>query len=71
MPKLRPIPSLAPGAAELRVKGKDGIYRAFYYTKDQRGILLFHAFVKKTQGTSSLDIALGQKRLRELLDEES
>ena len=69
MPKSRPMPTVAMGAEELRVKGKDGIFRAFYHTKDERGILLFHAFVKKTQQTPFLEIELGKKRLKELLDE--
>ena len=71
MPRSRPMPSVAVGVEELRVKGRDGIYRAFYYTRDERGILLFHAFVKKTQKTPPLKIELGKRRLRELLDEKS
>ena len=70
MPKSRPVPSLAVGVEELRVKGRDAIYRAFYYTKDQRGIFVFHAFIKKTQKTSPLEIELGRRRLTELLNEE-
>ncbi len=71
MPKSRPMPSLATGVEELRVKGKDGIYRAFYYAKEEDGILLFHAFVKKSQETPSLEIRLGERRLKELLYEKS
>lgn len=71
MPKARPMPAVAVGVAELRVRGKDGIFRIFYYTKDARGILLFHAFVKKTQETPFLELELGRRRLRELLNEES
>lgn len=69
MPKSKPMPSVFPGAEELRVKGQDGIYRAFYYTRDERGVLLFHVFVKKTQKTPPLEIELGRKRLKELLNE--
>ena len=71
MPKSRPMPSVASGAQELRAKGNDGIYRVLYYTKDERGILLFHAFVKKSQKTPPLEIELGRRRLKELLDEKS
>jgi phage-related protein len=71
MPKSRPMPSIAVGAEEIRVKGKDGIYWAFYYTKDDRGVILFHAFRKKTQKTSYLEIELGKRRLRELINEKS
>ena len=71
MPKSRSMPTLAIGAEELRVRGKDGIFRAFYFTKDERGILVFYAFVKKTQKTSSLDLELGRKRLKELQNEKN
>ena len=33
--------------------------------------LIFHAFAKKTQKTPQHEIALAQKRLKEMLDEES
>jgi phage-related protein len=71
MPKARPMPIVAVGVEELRVRGRDGSFRVFLYLKDARGILLFHAFVKKTQATPFLDIELGRKRLKELLDEKS
>jgi phage-related protein len=41
MPLSRPMPSLDPGAAELRIRDRSGIYRAFYYTRSTRGILVF------------------------------
>lgn len=69
MPNSRPMPAVAAGVRELRVKGEDGSFRAFYYTASSRGVLVFHAFVKKTQQTPPLEIELGRKRLKELLDE--
>lgn len=71
MPLSRPIPSVAFGAEELRVKDETGIYRTFYYTKSWHGILVFHAFMKKTQKTSQREIILGRKRLKEMLDEKT
>ena len=56
MPNSRPMPKVAPGVSELRVRGEDGAYRGFYYTASARGILVFHAFVKKTQRTPPLEI---------------
>jgi len=67
MPHSLPMKSIASGAYELRVRGGDGIYRSFYYTKGVHGILLFHAFKKKTQKTPLDEIILEQKRLSELL----
>jgi len=69
MPLSRPMPSIEPGAAELRIRDRSGIYRAFYYTRSARGILVFHAFMKKTQATPTHELHLGKKRLKELLHE--
>ena len=70
LPLSRPMPSIHSGAHELRLRDEAGIYRAFYYTKSERGVLVFHAFVKKTQETPDSEIALGRKRLREMLSHE-
>ncbi len=70
MPLSRPMPSVAPGAAELRIRDRTGIYRAFYYVRSSRGILVFHAFVKKSQATPRHETDVGKKRLKELLHEE-
>ena len=48
-------------------RSADGIYRAFYYTAAPQGVLVFHAFIKKTRRTPPLEIELGRKRLKELL----
>ena len=48
-----------------------GAYRVFYYTKLVDSVLIFHAFAKKTQQTPPKEIALAQKRLKEMLDEKS
>ena len=65
----RPMPSVALGVEELRIRDPNGIYRTFYFKKSSRGVLVFHAFVKKTQKTPPQEIALGKKRLKEMLDE--
>lgn len=67
MPLSRPMPSLGAGAAELRIRDSAGIYRAFYLVKVADAILVFHAFVKKTQKTPEAEIELGKRRLKELL----
>lgn len=68
-PLSKPMPSVAKGAAELRIKDRSGIYRAFYFTKIADEILIFHVFQKKTQKTSQQDIEIGRKRLKEMLNE--
>lgn len=71
MPLSRSMSSIAAGVAELRIRDRAGIYRAFYYTRAARGILVLHAFVKKSQATPKQDLELGKKRLREMLNEEN
>jgi phage-related protein len=68
MPDSRPMKSISQGCYELRVKSEDGIYRAFYFLKNVKGILVFHIFVKKNQKTRQEDIELGRKRLLEMLE---
>ena len=66
MPNSRPMPTVAAGVSEFRVQGEDGIFRVFYYTAAPEGVLVFHAFVKKTRRTPPLEIELARKRLKEL-----
>ena len=68
LPHARPMPLVAPGVSEVRVRGEDEIYRTFYYTGSEQGILVLHAFAKKTQRTPSGEIETARKHLRELLD---
>ncbi len=66
-PVSRPMPEVFSGAYELRLRDESGIQRVFYYTKSERGILIFHAFTKKTNRTPPDEIELGRKRLKEML----
>jgi phage-related protein len=68
MPDSRPMPGVAAGVSELRLQDHDGIYRVFYYTTSRLGVLVFHAFVKKTPRTPPLEIELARKPLKQLLD---
>lgn len=64
------MPSIAPGVAELRLHSEDGQFRTFYFARSTQGILLIHAFVKKTRQTPPSEIQLGRKRLKEMLDDQ-
>ena len=70
LPVSRPMPSVHKGAHEFRFRDASGIQRVFYYAKSKRGILVFHAFVKKSQKTPQSEIVLGRKRLLEMLADE-
>jgi phage-related protein len=56
------------GAAEIRVSDPSGTYRAFHVIDTKYGILVFHAFTKKTKKTPDHEIKVGRKRLREFLE---
>ena len=61
------MPIVGSGVVEIRVHA-DGEYRVFYVAKFENLIYVLHVFAKKTQKTSALDIELGKKRYRELLE---
>lgn len=61
--------SVASKCFEIRLKGADGIYRAFYILKTEVGILVFHSFNKKSQKTPQKEIDTGKTRLKEFLKE--
>ena len=51
---------------ELRIKGKDGIARAFYVTKIGQRVVIVRVFVKKTQKTPPREIRLAHQRAGEV-----
>ena len=67
MPLSRPMPTVAPGVEELRVKDRSGAYRVFYFTRLETAVLIFHAFEKRTAKTPPQEIVLARKRLKEML----
>ena len=69
MPDVRPMPSVAKGAAEIRIKDSSGIYRAVFVIETELGVLVFHGFKKKTQQTPQNEIETGKKRLKVFLEE--
>ena len=69
MPLSRPMPSVARGVSELRLYCEDGQLGTFYFVAGTAGILVLHAFVKKTQQTPRSEIQLERKRLKEMQDE--
>ena len=51
---------------ELRIKGKDGIARAFYVTRVGQRLVIVRVFVKKTQKTPPREIRLARQRAGEV-----
>ena len=65
MPHVRPLERKL---WEMRMKGRDGIARAIYFTASARRIVVVHAFVKKTEKTPRRAIDLALRRMREFDD---
>jgi phage-related protein len=65
-PRSKPMRTVAAGVEELRIKDADGQYRIFYLAKFAAGVLVFHAFIKKTRATPHHEIDLARKRLKEM-----
>jgi phage-related protein len=51
---------------EMRMKGKDGIARALYVTRQPERVVVVRVFVKKTQKTPRREIELALKRAQEI-----
>jgi phage-related protein len=63
----KPIPLVGSGVIEIRVHA-EGEYRIFYVAKFEDAVYVLHVFAKKTRKASALDVELGKKRYRELLE---
>ena len=59
----RSMPSVGRGVREIKVS-EGGEYRVFYVTRRVDGVVVLHAFEKKTRRTARADIELGKKRLK-------
>ena len=51
---------------ELRMKGKDGIARAFYVAASAQRLVILRVFTKKAQKTPAREIKLARKRAEEV-----
>lgn len=63
--------SLSGGLFELRVKGKEGIARAFYCTLQGQRIVVLHGFIKKTQKIPKKELLIAQRRFAVVKENES
>jgi phage-related protein len=59
------------GVREIRIHQESGAYRAMYVTKFAGAIYVLHCIQKKTQKTAPNDLALAQRRYKELVREMS
>jgi phage-related protein len=54
---------------EIRIRETHGAFRVMYVAKFADAIYVLHCFQKKTQKTSSDDIALASRRYKDLIRE--
>jgi phage-related protein len=69
MPDVRHMLTIDPCASEIRIPDKSGSYRALFAIKMEYGILLFHAFQKKSTKTPEREIRVARIRLKSFLKE--
>ena len=52
---------------EMRIKDKQNIQRIFYFAFTGKTLVLLHGFTKKTDKTPSREIAIAEKRMKDLI----
>ncbi len=62
----KPMTSIGTGVVELRIHAGEE-YRVIYLARFEEGVYVLHAFEKRSRQTRTVDIALAQKRLRDLI----
>jgi phage-related protein len=67
MPLSRPMPSIARGVHELRLKDRSGQYRVIYALVHRGSIHVLHAFKKTTRAIPQRNITVVQRRLHEVI----
>lgn len=58
--------AMGDGLFELRLKGKEGIGRAFYCFLIGQKVIIVHSFVKKTQETPKRELRIAISRIEEV-----
>jgi phage-related protein len=65
----KPMASIGPGVREIRVRDEAGAFRVIYVAKLSDAVFVLHCFEKKSQRTSRPDVALAERRYRDLARE--
>ena len=63
--------SMGNGLMELRVRGPEGITRAFYCVLVNQRIVMLHVFIKKSQKTPQHELMTARRSLMEVLHREA
>jgi phage-related protein len=65
----KPMPTIGPGAYEIRIRDAAGIFRVIYVAKFSDAVYVLHCFRKTSQKTEKPDLALAKSRYRDLARE--
>lgn len=65
----KPMNAVGPGVREIRIREKNGAFRVIYVAKFEDVVYVLHCFQKKSQRTSSEDLALASRRYKDLIRE--
>jgi phage-related protein len=60
----KPMPTIAPGVREIRIREASGAFRIVYSATLEDRVLVLHALQKKTQSTPKKEIELAIQRLK-------
>ncbi len=63
----KPMRSIGQGVEEIRVRDDSGAYRVIYTARMPDAVFVLHAFHKKTQQTSKVDIQMAKQRFGQLM----
>lgn len=61
----KPMPTVGPGACEIRVRDRAGAFRVVYVARFRQAVYVLHAFQKRSQKTSRSDLELARRRYRD------
>jgi len=64
----KPMTTVGTGVTEIRIKTQLQ-HRVFYIAKFEGAVFVLHAFEKRTRQTSTSDIDLARKRLKDLMQQ--
>lgn len=65
----KPMKTVGDGVKEIRIRDDAGAFRVIYLAKLADAVYVLHCFQKKTEQTSQKDIALAQRRFKDLMKE--
>lgn len=60
--------AMGAGLFELRLKAAEGIARVLYCTISNRGIVMLHQFIKKSEKTPRKELDIARRRMKEVKD---